>query len=423
MKFNLFQWVILIFSVIGYAGLTSFFVVLLNQFFEAEKNEPIKKGKKAFLKRQSKYPPKKSITSEGYNTKPLAAVKNDVSDYQKIKTSETTLPVIKATVLDYAAGELGENFSEPVRLYYSPEALRDKEFLESVIRSPWNTKTHEKNTNEANVDVNGYPIEAWYDETDKTVYARGFLIGAENIEYAKENKDKPSFGTSAFISFLQIDKESGKTPEGLEYDAVAKKAICNHVAILPNIRDEKNKIVSINAKNALVESSNKKNIGVKNTMEQSEFNALMEKYNEEKNAKNEEIDKIANVVLEKLNSKNGDKPEETKPAANEDKPEETKPAANEDEHKEPDGDEAKAANALPSEKLVSVFSEYYGVRFKKTPTVKQLSEIAEIPYTSFTQALNALRKKSEEILKEIPGEAKNNNQEKVTSINDVLKGF
>ena len=424
---------ILIFFLFYVPLATAFLIVLLTHYLVKDNSEILKKSKQSNSKKSVKHLTLQSVK----NTKVLnhkAQAKNDVSDYQKIKTSETVIPVIKATVLEYNAGELGELFNEPTKLYYSPEALQDKEFLESVIRSPWNTKTHELNTSEDNLKVSGWAKESWYDESDKTVYAKGFLIGEDNINYAKENKDTPSFGTSAFISFLKIDKESGLTPEGLEYNAIARKAICNHVAILPNIRDEKNKIVSINAKNALVETSNnKKEIGVKNTMEQIEFNALMEKYNEEKNAKNEETDKIVNAVLERLEEKKNGKNEEPakeepkkEPIANEEpaKEEPKKDASNED-HKEPDGDEAKAANALPSEKIVAVFCDAFNTRFVKTPSFIQLAEIAEIETKgkTFTQVLNAVNKKYSELSSNVSSSAKNSETQKTTSIDEVLKGF
>ena len=211
---------ILIFFIV-YLFSSSFLTVLLNSYFQKRKEENSRKPSKQtkdFLKSQRK-PSKQLATLQSVkNSKAInykANVKNDISEYQKIKTSEVVLPVIKATVLTYAPGELGDKFQDETKLYYSPEALQDNQFLESVIRSPWNTKTHELNTSEDNIKVSGWSRESWFDETDKTVYAKGFLIGSDNIDYAKENQNTPSFGTSAFISFLQIDKESGTTPEGL----------------------------------------------------------------------------------------------------------------------------------------------------------------------------------------------------------------
>ena len=405
-----------------YLLVSSYLTVLLNQYFTHKKKEKADKKIKGFLKKQTKnykQPIALQTAKNSHAVNKKVTAKNDVSEFQKIKTSEVVLPVIKCTVLEYGAGELGSEFPEITKLYYSEEALNDKEFLESVVRSPWNVQTHEVNTNEANIKVSGWSVSSWFDEKDKTVYAKGFLIGEENIDYAKENQNQKGFGTSAFISFLKIEKENGTTPEGLEYNAIARKAVCNHVAILPNIRDEKNKIVSINAKNAKIESNIKNKIGVKNTMEQSEFNALMEKYEAEKNSKNEETDKIVNAVLEKLNSKNEEKKPE--PVNEEPAKEEKKPEPVNEDHKEPDGDEAKASNALPNERLVGIFAEHYGLRFSKTPTVKQLAEIAEIPYTSFSQALNALKKKSEELMSVIPSVS--NSENKPTSISEVLKDF
>ena len=416
---------ILIFFLFYVPLATSFLIVLLTHYLVKDRSEIPKNLK-------TKKPTKQLTSLQSVkNTKVInhkAQAKNDVSEYQKIKTSEIEIPIIAATVLEYQPGELGDQFNEPTKLYYSPEALQDKEFLESVIRSPLNTKTHEKNTNEANRDVDGWSNTSWFNESDKTVYGKGFLIGEDNVKYVHENKLAKGFGTSAFISFLKIDKESGTTPEGLEYNAIARKAVCNHVAILPNIRDEKNKIVSINAKNALVESNIKNNIGVKNTMEQSEFNALMEKYNEEKNAKNEETDKIVNAVLEKLeekkNSKNEEpvKEEKKEETANTDEPAKEEPKKETANTDEPAKEEkTDAANALPNEKLVGIFAEHFGLRFAKTPTVKQLAEIAEIPYTSFSQALNALKKKADEISSNVP--SAKNTETTNASFEDAMRGF
>lgn len=410
---------ILIFFLL-YLFFSTFLTVVINAYFTNKKSKNSKPVKKPFKQLATLQSVK---NSKAINYK--ANVKNDISEYQKIKTSEVVLPVIKATVLTYAPGELGDKFQDETNLYYSPESLQDKEFLESVIRSPWNTKTHELNTSEENIKVSGWSRESWFDETDKTVYAKGFLIGSDNIDYAKENQNTPSFGTSAFISFLQIDKESGTTPEGLEYNAIARKAICNHIAILPNIRDEKNKIVSINAKNAKIES-NKKNInGVKNmALNMDEFKEAMQAYESEKNSKDDLKNQIKNEILEELKQSKNEEPAKEEPkkeTANTDEPAKEEPKA-EPKNEEPAKEEkTDAANALPSEKLVGVFAEHFGLRFAKTPTVKQLAEIAEIPYTSFSQALNALKKKADEISSNVP--SVKNSETKITSIEEALKGF
>lgn len=370
----------------------------------------------------------KKLLALAKNSKTVATVKNDISDFQKIKTSEITLPVIKATVLEYQPYELGEDFPEVTKLYYSPEAIAEKDFLESIKRSPLQVETHEKNTGEFNLDVNGWSVESWYDSNDKTTYAKGFLIGSENIDYAKKNLNKETFGTSAFISFLEIEKEKGKTPEGLEYDAIAKKTICNHVAILPNIRDNNNKIVSINAKNAKIETTTAKNKTEKNTMPeamtQEEFNAKMQVWEETQKAKNEQeakaSEKLVNSVLEKLqNSKNEEEPKkEEAPATNEDEPKKEETSTNEEETLKNE-DSSEVANALPNQKLVSDFSDFYSIEFKKTPTVKELAKIAGIEYKNFGQALNAIKEKIQSVATVKNSKTNLDNSEK--SIVEILK--
>ena len=181
------------------------------------------------------------------DAKNAVAVNAGSVDFQKIKTAEITVPVIAEDVLVYQGGELGSAYPDTTRLYYSAEALRDPEYLETVLRSPLQVQTHEKNTGEFNRDVDGWPIAAEWDETEKRVKVRGILHGEENVRYAEENKNKPNFGTSAYISFLEIDRTPGIAPNGKPYDAVVRKAVNNHIAILPNIRDPKNVILAMNA--------------------------------------------------------------------------------------------------------------------------------------------------------------------------------
>lgn len=181
------------------------------------------------------------------SAKNSAAVLNASVDFQKIKTAEIEIPVIAADVLTYEGGELGPAYPDRTRLYYAPEALSDPEYLQTVLRSPLQIQTHEKNTTEYNRGVDGWPFNVVWDETEQRVKARGVLHGEENVRYAEENKNKPSFGTSAFISFLQVDRQSGIAPNGKPYDAIVRKAVNNHIAILPNVRDPKNVILAMNA--------------------------------------------------------------------------------------------------------------------------------------------------------------------------------
>lgn len=174
-------------------------------------------------------------------------VQNASVDFQKIKTAEIEIPVIAADVLVYEPGELGSSYPDRTRLYYSPEALSDPEYLQTVLRSPLVVGSHEKSTTEFNRDVDGWPLSAIWDDREQRVKVRGVLHGEENVAYAEANKGKPSFGTSAYISFLEIDRTPGTSPDGKPYDAVVRKAVNNHIAILPNIRDPKNIILAMNA--------------------------------------------------------------------------------------------------------------------------------------------------------------------------------
>ena len=343
-------------------------------------------------------------------------VKNSkVNDFQKIKTSTVEIPVIKATVLEYEPGELGEKFPDRTKLYYSPEAISDKDFLESILLSPIQVQTHEKNTSEYNLDVNGWSREAWFNDKDKTTYLKGVLIGSDNIQYAKENVNKPGFGTSAFISFLDIEKKPGVTPDGLQYDAIAKKAICNHVAILENIRDKENKIVSINAKNAIIKNSQKEEIKMaeekkESSINQDDFEKAYQAMMDKKNSLNEMKEQIKNELREEMkNAKNEDKPEEKK---------EEKTIPNEEPKKEED---TKAENALPSEKIIGIYSDVFNTTFQKTPTFKELGDLAGVSAKSFPELVQAVNAKAKEFSSSIV-EVQNSESEN-RSINEILREF
>lgn len=177
----------------------------------------------------------------------LANAANGTTDYQKIKTAEIEIPVIAEDVLVYQGGELGSAYPDVTRLFYSKEAISDPDYLETVLRSPLQVQTHEKNTSEFNRGVDGWPLSAWWDEAERRTKVRGVLHGEDNVRYAEENRNQPNFGTSAYISFLEIDRTPGIAPNGKPYDAVVRKAVNNHIAILPNVRDPKNVILAMNA--------------------------------------------------------------------------------------------------------------------------------------------------------------------------------
>lgn len=384
---------------------------------------------------------------------------NGARDGQVIKTVEITIPVIRADVLSYAPGELGSDSEigrDGAKVLYSEEALKDPEYLESVMSSPFSVTTHEKNTNENNRDVDGWPNKVWFDENDKTVYAKGFVIGEDNVEYVKDNRLTPGFGTSAFIKFLELKKENGVSSTGVAYDAVATKMQNNHIAILPNIRDKKNVIVAVNAiKECAVDNSESREVeykGIKvkftgddkNIIAQvmdspytsikadgSDYNKVLQDikgkidlikknmYNENKNtgAKNMEdkIDKGA--VKDALNeieaekTKNAEfedmknslkslneKFESMNKAKNEapDKKDESEETKN-TEDKDKDDEAANAKNAMASQDLIKDASELLGIEYKSTPTVKMVANAFGVTGKSFPEMVSAMNAKRAEL--------------------------
>lgn len=416
--------------------------------------------------------PKKKFSPGRVEAKNSAAVRNASVDFQKIKTAEIEIPVIAADVLVYEGGELGEAYPERTRLYYAPEALSDPEYLQTVLRSPLQIQTHEKNTSEFNRGVDGWPLTVEWDEAEQRVKVMGVLHGEENVKYAQDNQNKPNFGTSAFISFLKIDRTPGTSPGGKPYDAVVRKAVNNHIAILPNVRDSKNVILAMNAvespnageqeevskwikelsaahpewKQDQVEAVAFKKAGegknmavnaeprfdpsmVKTTeekkkeledlkkkkpegknVEYDEFKGHMNAYEKEKAADDELVNTIVNRVKNELNPE-GKKEEGAKDSKNSDT-EELKKAA--------DGENA--ANAFPSEAMVKDFSDALGVTFKKTPSFKELaSYVPGVTGATDAELVTALNAKRAELTAK-PA-AKNSETGSSASVDELLKSM
>lgn len=369
----------------------------------------------------------------------LAAAKNgavnSVVEHQKIRTAEIEIPVIAEDVLEYGPGELGASYPEATRLFYSGEAISDPDYLETVKRSPLQMQTHEKNTGEFNRAVDGWPTEAWWDEGTKKVMVKGVLHGEENVKYAKENKSMPGFGTSAFISFLQIEKAPGVAPNGKPYDAIVKKAVNNHIAILPGIRDPNNVIVAMNAvEEKTVDVSNPAWVPDESTWERAKnaaaahnldeyreivtdiFNKMGEPHgrnampidkeelraalNEIEAEKKKEEDLVNTVAAKVKNEMEaGDKKDE--PIKSDEKG--TENAKNEEGEKK--DDDSAASNARPSEEMVKDFSNHLGITFSKPPSLKELASLVGVKAEGPAEMIAALNAKRSELVK--PTEAKN----------------
>lgn len=350
---------------------------------------------------------------------------NAAKDFQKIETAEIEVPVIAADVLTYGPGELGTAYPEETKLYYSPEALEDEEYLETVRRSPFQVQTHEKNTTEFNRDVDGWPREVWWDKDKKKVIAKGYVHGKENVEYVKENKGKPTFGTSAFISFLKVDKTPGVSPEGKPYDAIVRKAVNNHIAILPNVRDPKNVILAMNAlEETKKEENESKNEDKPSEMAEEkkrmpidpeEFKSAMDAYMSAKQAEEAKMAALKNELKEELKDEKNAKNEEEK------KKEEAENKAKNEEEKKKEEEES-ASNALPSEEMVKDFSEALGLTFKKTPSLKELAGLAGVSATNTAELVTALNAKRTELKKGVSStetEAKNSSKSTMDFLREV----
>ncbi len=402
----------------------------------------------SLLKPKPKKARKRSAKKQTVGRAMNATALNAAVDFQKIKTAEIEIPVIAEDVLEYEPGELGEAYPEKTRLFYSAEAISDPEYLETVKRSAFQVQTHQKNTSEYNRDVDGWPTEVWWDAERKRVMTRGVLHGEKNVEYAAENKNLPGFGTSAYISFLRVEKTPGTAPNGKPYDAIVKKAVNNHIAILPGIRDPKNVIVAMNAVEAenSIDSGNQdgkpdksiwerarkaveeenhellhtlatdifnsisgKNSHGRNSMDKDEFKAAMNEYEADKKKEEEAANRIKNAVLNELKSSPGDKPvtssspggENCGKGKNAETSTSTKTSAgNTDEaDKKKEEEAANALNALPSQEMVTDFSTNLGVTFPKTPSLRELASLVGIKETEPAALISALNAKREELKK------------------------
>lgn len=376
----------------------------------------------------------KIVNISAYNN--IVRSKNAVADYEKIKTAEVILPVVFANVLHYEPGELGtsEISQKGPDVYYSEEALQDPEFLESVMRSPFTVGTHDKNTNEYNREVDGWPSNTWYDEKEKGVFVKGYVTGADNVEYVRINKDEAKFGTSAYIDFIELVEKEGVAPNGQKYTAIATKLHCNHLAILPNIRDEHNLIVAMNS--VKVEPAAKPKLRIlekfkntiqgKNNMPEEKDNKdkMKEVYNEMEDDKkkayamdaiNMRLDKMDETMnmyaknMEKYDPKKNDKPDVDNKGKNKG-----------DEDDGDPGDKLVASNAIPSQDIISTVSNSLGVTFKETPTVEELSKLLGIKEKTFAETLTALNAKCKEIITE---SAKNAVSEESESFESMLAKF
>lgn len=420
-------------------------------------------------KKRSRKQSKKAARAQAMNA--VALAENSLED-MKIKSAEIEIPIIAEDVLTYEPGELGEAYPERVRLYYPADAIKDTDYIKTVRHSAMQMETHQKNTGEYNRSIDGWPFEVWWDDTEKRVKAKGIIHGENNVEYAERNKNLPGFGVSAYISFPEIDRTPGTAPNGKPYDAIVRKAVNQHIAILPNIRDRNNVIVALNASEpietrvVIMAMNNsgeaaKKIDGAETTwapdsetwsqaqnaltagdrsgfqeaiahlynslgpaadgrnkmpIDKDEFRSAMNEYEADKKAEDEKAEKIKNAIKNELKEESSQPVTSTETGKNA----ETSSGGNAAETSSTE--RADASNAIaPSDDMVKDFATHLGVTIRN-PTLEGLAGLVGIKATEPAELISALNAKREEFKSQKPTAPEAVNSQ-VSSLADALAQF
>jgi hypothetical protein len=179
----------------------------------------------------------------------MARAKNDAGE--RIESLRFSVPALRVGVLEYGAGQLQTNNTalegKPVKLYYPPEAVGDKDFLKSLETAPVIVGGHDSTTNEQNKKIDGWAHNVSYDTMKKAAMLDGVVKGAKEVAYIRGNLGSEGFGASAFVDIYNLKVENGVTPDGQEYNAIANELRATHVALAPHVRDPENKIRVTNA--------------------------------------------------------------------------------------------------------------------------------------------------------------------------------
>ena len=339
-----------------------------------------------------------------------ARVKNDTGE--RIETIRFRVPALHVGVLNYAPGQLETNHpklqGKEVNLYYPPESVSDKKFLRSLEDSIITLKGHDKNTNEQNKDLKGWPRSVRYDAAEQAAIVDGTVKGKEEADYIRNNHEKPQWGASALIDVLGLKVEDGVTPEGQPYNAIATKLRATHVTLADNVRDPDNKVEIVNA--VCINTKASMEIGTsENTEEKMEIGKKEELVSLVKNtmkevlAKNAEGEELADMktalakmqeAIETLQKAVGSETTERKDAGeatNVETEEEKKKKEMEKKDEEKDG--ATLENANPSQALVAAVSTACNIDFSgKTPsyaTIANLLGVKEVDPIARITAVNA----------------------------------
>ena len=339
--------------------------------------------------------------------KPVARAHNDAGE--RIESLRFTVPALRVAVLEYAPGQLQTNNSEldgkTVKLYYPPEAVSDEKFLKSLENAPVVVGGHGTTTNENNKKIDGWAHTVQYDAASKAAMISGVVKGNKEVAYIKTNLGQADFGASAFVDIFDMEIKNGITPDGQEYNAIAKELRATHVALAQHVRDPKNQIKVTNAVVVNTDGNyNEENINsevkrmleltaeqitaiVKNAVKEEIVARNAEDDMDKLKAKNAELEKELSEMKEKKDGEGENS--KAKNEAYEGKETKEEEAAEKKEEKEGDTVE----NAKPSQALVAAFSTALNIDFgTKTPSFADLAKLSGIveadPFARIT-AVNA----------------------------------
>ena len=345
--------------------------------------------------------------------KPVARVRNDKGE--RIESLRFTVPALRVGVLEYAPGQLTTGNKKldgkTVKLYYPPESLKDEKFLKSLETAPVVVGSHETTTNENNKKIDGWAHTVSYDSAAGAAMIAGIVKGTKEVAYIKGNLKQKDFGASAFVDIYDMEIKNGVTPDGQEYNAIAKELRATHVALAPHVRDPENKI---KVTNAVV------------------FNAAGNYKSEEKRMEGMTPEQIAAIVtnavndalaaknaedeIKSLKAENEDLKEKLKNACakneekeeKEEKKEEKKEAENSDDEKKEDKEDATLENAKPTQELVKVVGTALNIDFgSKTPSFISLAGMLGIKESDPALRIAAVNAKYNEFISKKPATAQN----------------
>jgi len=343
---------------------------------------------------------------------------------QNIETADFAAPVLFAGVYEYDASELGFDGGGRIRVYYPPEELAKKDFVQSVFYSALSVGTHEKNTREENANPDGWIREVKYDPKLKGVFATGVIYGKQNVGYVATNEKADKFGTSAFFRATYTPQQ-GTTPAGDAYDFIGSDLVCNHLAILANPRDDKN-VVVITKINKAVAQHAKRAVSINKI--QHDTGGIITMADENKGADKEAIRNALDEIKKEDEAKNemSDLRNSLKNAQDEiaglknqlskmSEPEKKDGDAANAEDDKKDGEAANAAHGLPAQEIVKTFAKHYGRDFGRvTPTFATLAEIADIKAETLGEKARAVVAHAKKLESATDAEAQHSESQGVT---------